>query len=213
MTTQRGAMPGRRANRRRSASWSPWPASRSRSTHPAARTSIGGLRRPLRQRSRPRPGSSSPDHEAIERLQATYPPAADDATWRRARGWAVWRALGIATAGHPGGKPTRGPPGLASHNISPHQSRSDLSPRHGGGEPKERAASMAPPALPIVSSERTELRRRSVEGERPQDFAWVPQEWVLEIGRAVARPSGPWASGIRPGPGTVAVAAVVRRYG
>jgi hypothetical protein len=58
-----------------------------------------------------------PDHEAIERFQAAYPPATDDATWRRARGWAVWRALGslgIAAAGHPGGKPSWGPPALAS---------------------------------------------------------------------------------------------------
>jgi len=58
-----------------------------------------------------------PDHEAIERVQAAYSPAADDATWRRARGWAVWRALGsllIATAGPPGGKPSWGPPAIAS---------------------------------------------------------------------------------------------------
>lgn len=58
-----------------------------------------------------------PDHEAIERFRAAYPPAADDATWRRARGWAVWRAqgsLGIAMAGPPGGKPSWGPPALAS---------------------------------------------------------------------------------------------------
>jgi aminoglycoside phosphotransferase (APT) family kinase protein len=58
-----------------------------------------------------------PDHEAIERVRAAYPLAADDATWRRARGWALWRAvgsLGIATAGPPGGKPTWGPPALAS---------------------------------------------------------------------------------------------------
>jgi len=58
-----------------------------------------------------------PDHEAIERFRAAYPPAADDATWRRARGWAVWRALGslgIAAAGPPGGKPSWGPPALAS---------------------------------------------------------------------------------------------------
>ncbi len=58
-----------------------------------------------------------PDHEAIERFRAACPLALDDATWRRARGWAVWRAfgsLGIAAAGHPGGKPTWGPPALAS---------------------------------------------------------------------------------------------------
>jgi aminoglycoside phosphotransferase (APT) family kinase protein len=58
-----------------------------------------------------------PDHEAIERFQSAYPLAAGDATWRRARGWAVWRAQGsllVATAGHPGGKPSWGPPALAS---------------------------------------------------------------------------------------------------
>ena len=41
----------------------------------------------------------------------------DDATWRRARGWAVWRAAGSlssATAGPRGGKPSWGPPALAS---------------------------------------------------------------------------------------------------
>ena len=58
-----------------------------------------------------------PDGEAIERLQGSYPLASDDATWRRARGWAVWRAIGsllVAAAGHPGGKPSWGPPALAS---------------------------------------------------------------------------------------------------
>lgn len=58
-----------------------------------------------------------PDQEAIERFRAACPLATDDATWRRARGWAVWRALGslhIAGAGHPGGKPTWGPPARAS---------------------------------------------------------------------------------------------------
>jgi aminoglycoside phosphotransferase (APT) family kinase protein len=58
-----------------------------------------------------------PDHDAIERFRSACPLAADDATWRRARGWAIWRASGslaIATAGHPGGKPSWGPPALAS---------------------------------------------------------------------------------------------------
>jgi aminoglycoside phosphotransferase (APT) family kinase protein len=58
-----------------------------------------------------------PDHEAIERFRAACPVATDDATWRRARGWAIWRAfgsLGIATGGPPGGKPSWGPPALAS---------------------------------------------------------------------------------------------------
>jgi aminoglycoside phosphotransferase (APT) family kinase protein len=58
-----------------------------------------------------------PDHEAIERFRAACPLAADDATWRRARGWAIWRASGclaVATAGHSGEKPSWGPPALAS---------------------------------------------------------------------------------------------------
>lgn len=58
-----------------------------------------------------------PEHEAIERFRSACPLAADDATWRRARGWAIWRASGslaIATAGHPGRKPSWGPPALAS---------------------------------------------------------------------------------------------------
>ena len=58
-----------------------------------------------------------PDLEAIDHFRKAYPLAADDATWRRARGWAVWRtfgSLGIATAGPPGGKPSWGPPALAS---------------------------------------------------------------------------------------------------
>ena len=63
-----------------------------------------------------------PDREAIERFRAACPLAADDATWRRARGWAVWRASGslaVATAGPPGGKPSWGPPALASlHRLT-----------------------------------------------------------------------------------------------
>ena len=58
-----------------------------------------------------------PDHEAIEHFRAACPLATDDATWRRARGWAIWRAfgsLGIATASHAGAKLTWGPPALAS---------------------------------------------------------------------------------------------------
>lgn len=58
-----------------------------------------------------------PDAEAIERFRAASPRASDEATWRRARGWAVWRALGcllVAASGPPGGKPTWGPPALAS---------------------------------------------------------------------------------------------------
>lgn len=58
-----------------------------------------------------------PDDESIERFQRAYRLASDDATWRRARGWAVWRALGgllVATAAHHGAKPSWGPPALAS---------------------------------------------------------------------------------------------------
>ncbi|MEI2811361.1 MAG: phosphotransferase [Nocardioides sp.] len=58
-----------------------------------------------------------PDHETIEHFRSACPLAADHATWRRARGWAIWRASGsltVATAGQPGGKPSWGPPALAS---------------------------------------------------------------------------------------------------
>ena len=58
-----------------------------------------------------------PDRTAIERFRSSCRPTIDDATWRRARGWAVWRALGclgVATAGPPGGKPSWGPPAVAS---------------------------------------------------------------------------------------------------
>jgi aminoglycoside phosphotransferase (APT) family kinase protein len=58
-----------------------------------------------------------PDREAIDRFRSAYRPVIDDATWRRARGWAVWRAQGsllVASAGPPGGKPSWGPPALAS---------------------------------------------------------------------------------------------------
>ena len=58
-----------------------------------------------------------PDTEAINRFQAASPLASDASTWRRARGWAIGRAIGclrIATAGPPGGKPTWGPPALKS---------------------------------------------------------------------------------------------------
>ena len=61
-----------------------------------------------------------PDNEGVHSFRRAYQLAADDSTWRRARGWAVWRALGslfIAEAGkrgRPGGKTTWGPPALAS---------------------------------------------------------------------------------------------------
>jgi hypothetical protein len=61
-----------------------------------------------------------PDEDGVRRFQRAYQLTADAATWRRARGWAVWRAVGsllIAEAGRhglPGGKPTWGPPALAS---------------------------------------------------------------------------------------------------
>ncbi len=54
---------------------------------------------------------------AIDRFHAAYRPDRDAATLRRARGWAVWRALGCLFIGDdrgPGGKPTWGPPAQAS---------------------------------------------------------------------------------------------------
>lgn len=56
---------------------------------------------------------------AIDRFYAGYP-SADDATRRRARGWALWRALAClliadnGVRGRPGGKPTWGPPAAAA---------------------------------------------------------------------------------------------------
>jgi aminoglycoside phosphotransferase (APT) family kinase protein len=60
-----------------------------------------------------------PGH-AISRFHAASQPAPDTATLRRARGWAILRALsGIlighaGTHGRPGGKPTWGPPAHAA---------------------------------------------------------------------------------------------------
>ncbi|MFA7763398.1 aminoglycoside phosphotransferase family protein [Streptomyces sp. NRRL S-448] len=57
---------------------------------------------------------------AADRFHAAYRPTADDATLRRARGWAVQRALGgiligeAGVRGRPGGKPTWGPPARAA---------------------------------------------------------------------------------------------------
>ncbi|MGW0082827.1 phosphotransferase [Streptomyces sp. NPDC003393] len=57
---------------------------------------------------------------AADRFHAAYRPAADAATRRRARGWAVLRALSGILIGHaglqgrPGGKPTWGPPAHAA---------------------------------------------------------------------------------------------------
>ncbi|MFD5793514.1 phosphotransferase [Streptomyces diastatochromogenes] len=54
--------------------------------------------------------------EPADRFHRAYRPTADAATLRRARGWAVWRALGgiligeAGVRGRPGGKPTWGPP-------------------------------------------------------------------------------------------------------
>jgi aminoglycoside phosphotransferase (APT) family kinase protein len=63
-----------------------------------------------------------PDTEAISRFRAASELASDESTWRRARGWAIGRAISslrIATAGPPGGKPTWGPPALMSlHNLA-----------------------------------------------------------------------------------------------
>jgi aminoglycoside phosphotransferase (APT) family kinase protein len=61
-----------------------------------------------------------PDDEGVRHFQRACRLTVDAATWRRARGWAVWRAVGsllIAEAGRrgrPGGKSTWGPPALAS---------------------------------------------------------------------------------------------------
>ncbi|NRQ37692.1 aminoglycoside phosphotransferase family protein [Nonomuraea sp. NN258] len=57
---------------------------------------------------------------AADRCLAAYRPAPDAATLRRARGWAVIRALACLHVGHagvhgrPGGKPTWGPPAQAA---------------------------------------------------------------------------------------------------
>ncbi|MEV5576712.1 aminoglycoside phosphotransferase family protein [Spirillospora sp. NPDC052269] len=57
---------------------------------------------------------------AATRLLTTYEPAPDEATVRRARGWAVLRALGglligeAGLRGRPGGKPTWAPPAQAA---------------------------------------------------------------------------------------------------
>lgn len=57
---------------------------------------------------------------ATERFHSAYRPAPDAATLRRARGWAVMKALVCILIGHagdqgrPGGKPSWGPPGHAS---------------------------------------------------------------------------------------------------
>lgn len=57
---------------------------------------------------------------AVDRFHAAYRPAPDAATLRRARGWAVGRALACiligdaGVHGRPGGKPTWGPPGHAA---------------------------------------------------------------------------------------------------
>jgi len=57
---------------------------------------------------------------AADRFHEAYRPVADTETLRRARGWAVWRALGgiligeAGVRGRPGGKPSWGPPAQAS---------------------------------------------------------------------------------------------------
>jgi hypothetical protein len=57
---------------------------------------------------------------AIDRFRAAYRPTPDTATMRRARGWALGRALAClligddGVHGRPGGKPTWGPPAHAS---------------------------------------------------------------------------------------------------
>ncbi|MGY3334418.1 aminoglycoside phosphotransferase (APT) family kinase protein [Streptomyces filamentosus] len=67
---------------------------------------------------------------AVERFHRAYRPAADAATLRRARGWAVLRALGGMLIGHagvhgrPGGKRTWGPPAAAAlHRLTATRAR------------------------------------------------------------------------------------------
>ena len=58
-----------------------------------------------------------PSVTAIDRFQATYGSTTGSAVWRRARGWAVWRAFGsitVATTTPPGAKPSWGPPAIES---------------------------------------------------------------------------------------------------
>jgi aminoglycoside phosphotransferase (APT) family kinase protein len=61
-----------------------------------------------------------PDVAAVERCHAAYEPSPDTATLRRARGWAVIRALvglhvgDAGVHGRPGGKATWGPPAQAA---------------------------------------------------------------------------------------------------
>ncbi|MDQ0988888.1 aminoglycoside phosphotransferase family protein [Streptomyces sp. V3I7] len=50
---------------------------------------------------------------AVDRFHAAYRPSPDTASLRRARGWAVLRAL-AGVHGRPGGKPTWGPPAHAA---------------------------------------------------------------------------------------------------
>jgi aminoglycoside phosphotransferase (APT) family kinase protein len=56
----------------------------------------------------------------IDRFHQSYAPAADASTWRRARGWAVGKALALlligdaGVHGRPGGKATWGPPADAA---------------------------------------------------------------------------------------------------
>ncbi|GAA2710314.1 hypothetical protein GCM10010429_25590 [Micromonospora olivasterospora] len=61
-----------------------------------------------------------PDNNTTDHFHAAYQPTPDTATTRRARGWAVARALGgiligdDGIHGRPGGKPTWGPPAHAA---------------------------------------------------------------------------------------------------
>ncbi|QES53496.1 aminoglycoside phosphotransferase [Streptomyces venezuelae] len=85
---------------------------------------------------------------AADRFHAAYRPAADDATLRRARGWAVARALGgiligeAGVRGRPGGKPTWGPPAQASlRRLVATAGRPDRSPP----QPREETAGTTTP--------------------------------------------------------------------
>jgi aminoglycoside phosphotransferase (APT) family kinase protein len=58
-----------------------------------------------------------PDAAAIRRFRRSNELAQDEATWRRARGWVIWRALGsilIAIGDHDGAKPSWGLPAVHS---------------------------------------------------------------------------------------------------
>lgn len=109
-----------------------------------------------------------PEVEAVERFRAANPLAMDDATWRRARGWAVWRALGsllVASAGDPGGKPSWGPPALASL----HRLIESVASRPILESPISRLGPKGAPAGTVGG--RTERRSSIALGQEPLDLS------------------------------------------